>query len=65
MQIILSINNIGVTMSVAVYKDGEKTFIEPEFLQNHLDAGYSLTKDEPVKEKSKAKPRAKKSQPKE
>lgn len=44
-------------MAVALYKDGEQHFVQPEFLQSHLDAGYKLTKEEslkkPVEQKTK------------
>lgn len=34
-------------MAVIIYKDGETTKVEPKYLQDHLNVGWSLTK-EPV-----------------
>lgn len=37
-------------MATVIYKDGESTKVEHQDLQNHLNIGWSLTK-EPVEEK--------------
>lgn len=40
-------------MSIEVYKDGVKSLVEHTQLQNHLNAGYTLTLESEVKEETK------------
>ncbi len=41
-------------MAVILYKgESETTSVEPRVLKNHLDAGWRLTKDLPVKPKKR------------
>lgn len=42
-------------MAVWVYKDDESVLIQPQALQRHLDAGWSVTKEEKKRSKTKKK----------